>query len=298
VPDLPLARFRATIHYDGTAFRGWQLQPEERTVQREVESALFRLLSSERRVLAAGRTDTGVHAVGQEISFEAPTTWNAGDLRRGLNALLPDDVWTERLERTEPDFHPRYDAVSRRYEYLASDRPEGSSPILRGRVWDLGARRRPSVELNVGRLTEISGSILGEHSFAAFSKSGQPERGTRCTVQSAFWERSELELLHFTVVADRFLHRMVRYLVATVVEVAAGRRDPDDLLCLLAERDETEILGVPSDRTGTPTEGPRPPVPAPAWGLYLTGVRYAEGWNRPPGIPGIVRPDRAESVES
>ena len=282
MPDLPLARFRATLHYDGTAFRGWQLQPEERTVQREVESALSRLLVSERRVLAAGRTDSGVHAVGQEISFESPDTWSPSDLHRGLNALLPDDVWIERLDRTESDFHPRYGALGRRYEYLASDRSEGSSPILRGRVWGLGAPRA----LDVEKLTEISGCILGEHSFATLSKSGQPERGTLCTVESALWERSLPGLLHFTVVADRFLHRMVRYLVATIIEVAAGRRGPEELGRLLAEGSESGP---------TPTDGLRPPVPAPAWGLYLTGVRYAEGWNRPPGIPGIVRPNRTES---
>jgi tRNA pseudouridine38-40 synthase len=297
VPDLPLARFRATIHYDGTAFRGWQLQPEERTVQREVESALSRLLSAERRVLAAGRTDSGVHAVGQEISFEAPNTWSPGDLHRGLNALLPDDVWIERLDRTEPGFHPRYSAVGRRYEYLASDRPEGRSPILSGRVWSLGAR----LALDAEKLTEISGSILGQHSFASFSKSGQPERGTLCTLESAGWERSLTGLLHFTVVGDRFLHRMVRYLVATIIEVAAGRRGPEELERLLAEGSESEP--APPDRateatrgaTAGATGGPRPPVPAPPWGLYLTGVRYAEGWNRPPGIPGIVRPNRTES---
>lgn len=286
MPDLPLARFRATIHYDGTAFRGWQLQPEGRTVQREVESALSGLLSAERRVLAAGRTDSGVHAVGQEISFEAPSTWRPGDLHRGLNARLPDDVWIERLDRTEPDFHPRYSAVARRYEYLSSDRPEGSSPILRGRVWGLGAPR----PLDVQKLTEISGSILGEHSFAALSKSGQPKRGTLCTVESAVWERSLPELLDFTVVADRFLHRMVRYLVATIIEVASGRRGPEELGRLLAVGSESEP--TPPDR---PIDGPRPPVPAPACGLYLSGVRYAEGWNRPPGIPGIVRPNRTES---
>ncbi len=289
MPDLPQARFRATIHYDGTAFRGWQLQPEERTVQREVESALSRLLSTERRVLAAGRTDSGVHAVGQEISFEAPDTWRPRDLHRGLNARLPADVWIERLNRTEPDFHPRFGAVARRYEYLASDRPEGSSPILGGRVWDLGARR----SLDVEKLTEISGSILGKQSFLAFSKSGQPERGTLCTVECAGWERSPPGLLHFTVVADRFLHRMVRYVVATIIEVAMRRRGPDELERLLAAGLVGESDPVPPiDR---PTDEPRPPVPAPAWGLYLTGVRYAEGWNRPPGIPGIVRPNRTES---
>lgn len=293
MPDLPQARFRATIHYDGSAFNGWQHQPEKRTVQREVESAISRLVSSERRVAAAGRTDTGVHAVGQEISFEAPDTWSPGDLHRGLNALLPDDIWIERLNVADPDFHPRFGAVARRYEYLASDRPAGGSPILRERVWNLGARQ----PLDVGKLNKISSAIVGEHSFEAFAKSGQPVRGTLCKVESAAWERPLPEMLHFSVVADRFLHRMVRYLVATVIEVAGGRRDPEELRRLLAEGGEGRTA-EPVRRNDQLQGGLRPPVPAPARGLYLTGVRYADGWNRPPGIPGIARPDRIGSSEN
>ena len=286
MPDLPLARFRSTIHYDGTAFKGWQLQPAVRTVQQEVEAALSRLLPAQGRVavVAAGRTDTGVHAVGQEISFEAPATWEAAELERGLNALLAEDVWIERLSQTDAGFHPRFDAVARRYEYLASDGPEGGSPVLRRACWDLRSRR----PFDERELTEISAQVVGEHSFAAFSKSGQPERGTHCRVESARWSRSSGGLLHFTIVADRFLHRMVRYLVATMIDVAASRRSREELGWLLtvgSRIDSPEAARV------------RPPVPAPARGLYLTGVQYDEGWNRPAGIPGIVMPESNSRVD-
>ncbi len=274
MPDLPLARFRATLHYDGSEFRGWQLQPEGRTVQGEVERALSRLLSAERRVTAAGRTDAGVHAVGQEISFEAPASWAPSDLHRGLNALLPGDVWVERLREAEPGFHPRFGALARRYEYLASDSAEGCSPCLRRRLWALGPP-----PLDPEALTSISRPVLGLRSFAAFRKSGQPERGTRCRVDEARWDRSPVGWLHFSIVADRFLHRMVRYLVSTLIEVAVGRRGPDEIEALLAG-DESLVGGNARQA--------RAPVPAPACGLYLTGVRYSDGWNRSPGIPGSV----------
>ena len=125
--DHAPARFRATVHYDGTAFRGWQLQPAGRTVQRTLEETLERLLRVQTRVHAAGRTDTGVHAAGQEIAFDAADRWKATDLHRGLNALVPDDVWIEQLSRAAADFHPRFDATARRYEYLVGATGSGLS---------------------------------------------------------------------------------------------------------------------------------------------------------------------------
>ena len=275
MPDPAEARFRATIQYDGTAFRGWQLQPDERTVQGAVEDALSRLFSTRLGSTAAGRTDAGVHAVGQEISFETPEARKPDDLRRGMNALLPDDVRVARLGRAHPGFHPRFDAMARRYEYLIADRPELTSPILRGHVWQLELE----TALRAETLSEISFPMLGKRSFGAFSKAGQPERGTVCDVREATWSRTPAGLLHFTIVADRFLHRMVRYVVATLIDVAVGRRSRDEL---------ARLLGEEAANTDHSADGVRAPVPAPAWGLYLSGVRYADGWNRPPGVPGFL----------
>lgn len=260
------ARFRATVHYDGSAFHGWQLQPEARTVQGAVEAALGRLLATAVRIDAAGRTDAGVHAAGQEIAFDAPHRWTADDLCRGLNAVLDDDVWVERVRPAAAGFHPRFDATGRRYEYLVGTAADAPSPLRARRVWALGQG------VDVGSLHRLAARLPGERSFGGFAKSGQPERGTRCRVESAGWSRNPAGDLVFEIVADRFLHRMVRYLVATQVEVATGRRDSRAFEELLAER-----------------EGPRAPRPAPPWGLYLTGVRYGDGWNRPPGVPGAPR---------
>lgn len=261
-------RFRATVHYDGGGFHGWQLQPDVRTVQGAVEETLAELFPEAVRVDAAGRTDAGVHAAGQEIAFPVPPGWRAAELRRALNALLPPDVWIEASREASGDFHPRFDAEARRYLYLVGVAPDAASPLRRGRVWQLGS------EPDRVRLERATARLPGERSFRAFAKSGQPERGTRCRVERAGWRRTALGDLAFAIVADRFLHHMVRYLVHTAVEIGLGRRPPEAMERLLAGGAEA-----------------RPPAPAPAEGLYMTGVRYPDGWNRPGGVPGLAAPE-------
>lgn len=259
--DLKSVRYRATVEYDGSRFSGYQVQPAVRTVQGTIESNLERLFERPVRVHAAGRTDSGVHAVGQEISFDAPEPWSATDLSQSLNALLPDDVQVRSLHPSSPGFHPRFDATGRRYEYFIG--PPDTGPLRVSRVWVTD--QTPDLE----RLSEATKGLVGRGSFGALSKAGQPHLGTACSVEIAEWTRTPLGDLRFIIVADRFLHRMVRYIVATLVEVGVNRRT-------LAEW------------TGLLREGPsRPPEPAPAKALYLTGVRYAEGWNREPGVPGL-----------
>lgn len=263
--DQARVRFRATVHYDGSGFHGWQVQPRQRTVQGELTSALARLLPEAPPLLAAGRTDRGVHAAGQEVSFPAPGSWSAGEMRRALNAVLPEDVWIERLRATSGDFHPRFDATARRYEYLVGTRPEAASPLLRRRLWAL-------CEEPDGRLLRSATRLVpGERSYGALAKSGQPERGTRCRIRTAAWSRTAAGDLKLAIVADRFLHHMVRYLASTLVEIGTGARGPEEMALLLSGDDEAP-----------------PPRPAPAAGLYLTGVEYADGWNRPAGIPGVA----------
>lgn len=260
-------RFRATVHYDGRGYYGWQVQPDRPTVQGAVETALAELLQEPVSVASAGRTDRGVHAVGQEIAFSTPRSWSEPEMRRALNAVLPGDVWLEKLSESSEEFHPRFDATARRYHYLVATGPEAPSPLRRHLVWRLD--RTPDPEI----LERLAGLLPGERSFEAFAKSGQPERGTRCRVERADWQRTVLGDLLFTIVADRFLHHMVRYLVQTMVEEATGRRDPGELEQLLAGED-----------------GVSAPAPAPPGGLYLAGVRYPAGWNREPGVPGLSHP--------
>lgn len=259
----PPARFRATIEYDGTSFHGSQLQPGVRTVQRDVEAALGKLFDQPVRVDLAGRTDAGVHATAQEIAFGAPSAWSQEELARALAARLPDDVAVRKVRNAAPDFHPRFDAEGRRYRYVIAEGGR-SRPFLRDRAWI------PAWPLDRDALARLAAALPGERSFERFARAGQPERGTRCRVASAAWRFDRPPFLFFEIVADRFLHHMVRYVVGTSVEIAAGRRPLEDFERLLAGEDGTRAV-----------------FPAPPGGLYLTGVRYGGEWNAGPGIPWL-----------
>ncbi len=265
-----LTRFRATIQYDGTEFHGSQLQPEVRTVQGELETALSRLLDVGTRVDFAGRTDTGVHALAQEVAFSASTRWEAVELGRALSALLPEDITAETPRDAGQGFHPRFDAERRRYLYAVSPADLGRTPFLRRSTWRTA---RDGFHLVGGpegsdALNRIASEIAGERDFGAFAKRGQPERGTRCAVDSAVWNLHPAGHFVFEIVADRFLHHMVRYLVGTMMEIASGRRPREDFGALLSGEAAS-----------------RPVFPAPPGGLYLGAVRYAGEWNRAGSLP-------------
>lgn len=242
---------KLTIHYDGAGFHGWQVQPEVRTVQAELERVLSRLANRPTGVIAAGRTDRGVHATGQVVSLAVPEKWTPEALRKSLNALLPPDIWVAAAEETEPGFHARYDAVARSYLYRVGTAEAARSPFRRRWCWPLGE------PLDAERLARAAEAIVGEHSFKAFAKAGQEERGDRCTVMSARWEPWEEVGVEFHVTANRFLHHMVRYLVGTMVDVGRGRRPLDDVAAML------------NGEAGLETSPPAPPE-----GLFLTHVAY------------------------
>lgn len=251
-------RISLTVHYDGTGFFGWQLQPGKRTVQGELERVVARLFASPARVLGSGRTDRGVHATGQVAAVDAPARWRAEALRRSLNALLDPDVWVEDAREVAPRFHPRYSATSRSYIYRLGTVELASSPFHSRWCWPL---ERP---VDAVAMREAADALPGDHSFLAFAKAGQEARGDRCIVREAEWaEWSDLGL-ELRISANRFLHHMVRYLVGTMVEIGLGRRPVDDIARLLA--------GEPGLETSPP---------APPQGLVLTRVEYAEPRTEP-----------------
>jgi tRNA pseudouridine38-40 synthase len=241
---------RLTLHYDGGGFAGWQVQPGERTVQGEVEAALIRLTGRDGRVIAAGRTDSGVHATGQVVGALVPVKWEPAELRRALNAVLPADVWVADARSAPRDFHARYDALARGYIYRLGTADVSRSPFARRWCWPLGQT------VSIAALNDAAARFRGEHSFRAFAKTGQPERGELCTVHIAEWQPVRVGAA-FRVVANRFLHHMVRYMVGTMVDVARGRREAGDIDALL--RNDPGLETSP---------------PAPAQGLYLTRVFY------------------------
>ena len=237
--DPAARRFALTLSYDGSAFHGWQAQPDVVTVQSTLEDVLSRLFDRPTRVVAAGRTDRGVHATGQVVSFEAPSRWTAPELRRSANALLPDAVHVDAATAVPADFHARYSAVARGYVYRVGTAPPTLSPFLRRYCWPIEA------DLDRDLLDEAARSLVGERSFGAFAKAGQEQRGDRCTVRTAFWGPWADLGVAFHIVANRFLHHMVRYLVGTMVEVARGRRPASDLAGLL-EGDPGLVTSAPA----------------------------------------------------
>jgi tRNA pseudouridine38-40 synthase len=253
-------RIRLTVHYDGSAFHGWQVQPDHRTVQGDLEAALTQLANRPRSVLGSGRTDTGVHATGQIASVDMPSGWTAKKLRRSLNALLSNDVWIESAAESAPDFHPRFDALRRTYRYEVGLRAEASSPFHRRWCWSFGE------EIDHDLLRQASEVVTGEHSFKSLCKAGQPERGERCTVFQAVWSETHLGV-RLTITADRYLHHMVRYLVGTMVAIARGRRPLSEMARLL--ENDPELTTSP---------------PAPSEGLFLHRVEYPGDLSEAPPI--------------
>jgi tRNA pseudouridine38-40 synthase len=253
-PPAP-TRFGLLIQYDGAPYSGWQLQPDMPTVQGEIEAVLERLTGARRPVVASGRTDQGVHALGQVASVDLPAKWNADRLRKALNALLPGSIWIQEVRRVPADFHPRFDARRRSYLYRLGTAAETASPFHHRWCWPPTGRPGP---VDPEGLAAAASLIPGDRAFGAFAKAGQPERGERCRVLSAEWRPWEDLGYVFQITADRYLHRMVRYLVGTMADVARGGRPLDEMAELLED----------------PNTALRTSPPAPPEGLFLHRVSY------------------------
>ena len=240
------------LHYDGAGFSGWQRQPATRTIQGVLESALERLCNAPVGALGAGRTDAGVHARGQAVGVRVPLKWEAAELRRALNAVLPADVWVASAVEMSDAFHARFSATGRRYSYHVGTNADAHSPFRRRWEWALEG------PLAYDALVACAHALLGTHRFLAFAVRGTaPEDDDhRCTVVDAAWREHPGGLL-FEIEANRFLHHMVRFLVGTMIEIARGRRPLSDFAMLLQADDNR-----------------RTSAPAPPHALFLEVVRY------------------------
>ncbi|HET7586214.1 MAG TPA: tRNA pseudouridine(38-40) synthase TruA [Gemmatimonadaceae bacterium] len=253
---MPQRSVQLVLQYDGSGFAGWQRQATGRTVQGELEAALARLCSAHIPVIGAGRTDAGVHALGQAAGVRVPEAWTAPRLRAALNAILPPDVWVASAAEMRSGFHARYSATARRYRYVVGTDDAARSPFRKRWEWGLGA------ELDEEVLARVVQAIRGEHTFRAFAVRGTapPTDMHRCMIIGAEWRRrAEEQGWVFEIEANRFLHHMVRFLVGTMVDMARGRRDPDDM---------ARLLGSDDNRATSP--------PAPPHGLFLDAVRYPD----------------------
>jgi tRNA pseudouridine38-40 synthase len=249
---MPERMVQLVLHYDGAGFSGWQRQPATRTVQGVLESALERLCNAPVGALGAGRTDAGVHARGQAVGVRVPLKWEAAELRRALNAVLPADVWVASAVEMSDAFHARYSATARRYSYHVGTDREAQSPFRRRWEWAL------EEALSRDALAQCARALLGTQRFLAFAVRGTaPEEDDhRCTIIEAAWRESPSGLV-FEIEANRFLHHMVRFLVGTMIDIARGRRPISDFAMLL-EADDNR----------------RTSAPAPSHALFLEVVRY------------------------
>ncbi len=247
---MSVRKVKLTIEYDGTDFSGWQVQPGARTVQGELEAAFSGLAGVDVRVHGAGRTDAGVHAMGQVAHAETDLVLPIEELKAALNARLDKDVFIISAADVGVDFNARFDAVSRAYVYLMGFR---ESPLWR--------RRRLLVRGTLDRnaMQAALKPLNGEIDCSSFCLTGSEPKHHRCRIDgiSLEWLSAHGGMLVLRVEADRFLRGMVRSIAGTLIEVGRGRIQPESMRKILDARDR--------GRAG-PT--------VPPWGLYLERIRY------------------------
>ncbi len=244
-----MATFKLTLEYDGTAYAGWQRQPDNPTVQAALEATLQRITQHSVPVIGAGRTDAGTHALGQVASFRSDKALSPEEWKRALNGLLPQDISVLAAEQVPDDFHARYSARGKLYEYRIVNRVERSA-LERNRVWHV----RAALDLNAMR--EAASLLVGRHDFSSFQGSPTDNENPSCDLRRLDIHR-EPPVIRIEVEADRFLKQMVRAIVGTLVEVGRAKRSPKSVKEILEARDR-RAAGVT----------------APALGLYLVRVDY------------------------
>ena len=250
-----MARYQAILKYDGSEYSGMQRQAQVRTVQGVVEEALTKIGGGGDSILAAGRTDAGVHASGQVISFDLEWRHPEADLLSALNASLPEDAAVGSVTSVSEDFHPRYDAVSRRYRYSIFCQPE-RDPLRERYAW----RIWPQVD--VTKMRTAAQVLLGEHDYSAY---GPPPKKAGHTIRQAMdanW-RQNGAAFEFEIEANAFLYHMVRRIVSQQVEIGLSKHTPEIVVEYLDGQHSENVQGL-----------------APPNGLNLTKVRYPSNGER------------------
>ena len=255
-----MRNIKLVIEYDGTNYHGWQFQPGLKTIQGELESKLSMITKAATKVSGAGRTDAGVHALGQAANFKTDTRMTQEEFKAALNHVLPKDIVITGVHEVEDDFHARYSAVSRTYRYTILNAATPSA-FLRNYAY------RVICPIDVDSMTHACETLLGSHNFSSFASTGDPVKtfvrtvndarilDTGCSVQLPHMEH---QLIHFQIEANAFLRCMVRAITGTLLEIGKGRMSPGQM---------QEILEARCRSAAGPS--------LPARGLCLIKVDYA-----------------------
>ncbi len=245
-----MRNIKLLIEYDGTNYQGWQVQPKGPTIQGILEEKLGLLTGEPIQLFGSGRTDSGVHALGQVAHFKTESRMDIRTIQRALNSLVPPDIVIQSVEEVDEGFHARRRSKSKVYEYRILNRNLRSA-FHRGYVWHIPQK------LNLTEMKKATQSLVGEHDFSAFRSVGTPTRTAVRRVIRAEWKRGRDGFIRFEIEANGFLKQMVRAIIGTLVEVGRGRMNAADLRRILNSKNRKEA-------------GPT----APAQGLFLREVKY------------------------
>lgn len=245
-----LKNLKLIIEYDGTNYCGWQRQPNGRSIQQEIETALQAMTRQPLTLIGSGRTDAGVHALGQVANFTCDTTIEPQEFQKGLNSLLPADIVVRECTEAALSFHARYDVQSKTYRYRIRNNP---LPAAIGRQYEWWIR----YPLDVDAMSAAAGHLVGEKDFKAFEGSGSPRSHTVRHVSRAEVHQAPDDRIYFEVEARGFLRYMVRNIAGTLVAAGMGKIAPDHII---------SILNSHNRRLAAAT--------APAQGLCLVQVTY------------------------
>jgi tRNA pseudouridine38-40 synthase len=256
-----MTKYAACIEYDGSAYCGWQRLSHAPSVQEEVENALTRVANHDIKLTCAGRTDSGVHGIGQVIHFESDAHRNEKAWRMGCNTNLPDDIVLRWIKPVDESFHARFSALSRRYRYIILNQQVRPALLQKKVCWYREF-------LDEKRMQKAANYLLGEHDFSSF-------RASACQAKHAMRELQEItvsrdaQYVTVDIVANAFLHHMVRNIVGSLFEIGTSRQTPDWFSELLTLKDRTQAG-----------------ITAPACGLYFVSVDYPREFK----LPEIAKP--------
>lgn len=245
-----MIRIKCELMYDGSRFSGYQSQPKDRTVQQELERALWRIHKKIAiKTHASGRTDAGVHAMGQVVHFDTPIRMPAERWARALNSELPNDISVKQTEEVPETFHARYSVSGKEYRYRLYQTPYRDP-------FRMGHAHHYPYPLNIERMKEAAAHLIGEHDFTSFcSTKSDKENKVRTVTNISFLEQGDDIEIHFA--GSGFLYNMVRIMVGTLLKVGSGRLEPGDVATILKAKDRNRAAQTAS-----------------AEGLYLWRVYY------------------------